>query len=139
MLAGAVRGVAAGSKDKSTQEYILTTARQVMDQSVGLITEAKNAVENPTQPNKQLRLAQVMHCHGYVQLYIIWLLQAAKAVSQALNAVVNCLPGTRDVDQAIKTIATASQALQSKEVCYYSLYSITSSHSVLLSLYYCYP
>ena len=59
MLAGAVRGVAAGSKDKSTQEYVLTTARQVMDQSVGLITEAKNAVENPNQPNKQMRLAQV--------------------------------------------------------------------------------
>jgi len=54
-----VRGVAAGSKDKSTQEYVLTTARQVMDQSVGLITEAKNAVENPNQPNKQMRLAQV--------------------------------------------------------------------------------
>ena len=61
VLAGAVRGVAAGSKDKSTQEYVLTTARQVMDQSVGLITEAKNAVENPNQPNKQMRLAQVLH------------------------------------------------------------------------------
>jgi len=71
VLAGAVRGVAAGSKDKSTQEYILTTARQVMDQSVGLITEAKNAVENPTQPNKQMRLAQVICCHGYPQLLII--------------------------------------------------------------------
>ena len=46
---------------------------------------------------------------------LLWL-QAAKAVSQALNAVVNCLPGTRDVDQAIKAIATASQSLQSKQV-----------------------
>ena len=55
-----MRGVAAGSRDKSTQEYVLTTARQVMDQSVGLITEAKNAVENPNQPNKQMRLAQVL-------------------------------------------------------------------------------
>jgi len=71
VLAGAVRGVAAGSKDKSTQEYILTTARQVMDQSVGLITEAKNAVENPTQPNKQMRLAQVMCYHGCVLLIIV--------------------------------------------------------------------
>ncbi len=43
---------------------------QVMDQSVALITEAKAAVEDPTAPNKQLRLAQ-----------------AAKAVSQALNQV----------------------------------------------------
>ncbi len=41
-----------------------------MDQSVALITEAKAAVEDPTAPNKQLRLAQ-----------------AAKAVSQALNQV----------------------------------------------------
>jgi len=59
VLAGAVRGVAAGSKDNLTQEYILTTARQVMDQSVGLIVEAKNALENPSQPNQQIRLAQV--------------------------------------------------------------------------------
>jgi len=56
------------------------------------------------------------------------LLQAAKAVSQALNAVVNCLPGTRDVDQAIKTIATASQALQSKEVCDTALVCLCISH-----------
>ena len=52
--------MAAGSKDKSTQEYVLMTACQVMDQSVGLITEAKNAIENPNQPNKQMRLAQVL-------------------------------------------------------------------------------
>lgn len=50
-------------------------------------------------------------------------LQAAKAVSQALNAVVNCLPGTRDVDQAIKAIATASQALQSKQVNHFCFIS----------------
>lgn len=43
-------------------------------------------------------------------------MQAAKAVSQALNQVVNCLPGQRDVDQAIKAIAEASQALQKKQV-----------------------
>lgn len=42
-----------------------------MDQSVGLIQEAKMAVEDPTAPNKQIRLAQ-----------------AAKAVSQALNQVI---------------------------------------------------
>lgn len=99
MLAGAVRGVAAGTKNPRTQEYILTTAQtvslitletayqcmtlpfhlpprppppplQVMDQSVSLIQEAKVAVEDPTAPNKQVRLAQ-----------------AAKAVSQALNQV----------------------------------------------------
>ena len=41
-----------------------------MDQSVRLIQEAKAAVEEPSAPNKQIRLAQ-----------------AAKAVSQALNQV----------------------------------------------------
>jgi len=70
-----------------------------MDQSVALISEAKAAVEDPTAPNKQLRLAQ-----------------AAKAVSQALNQVVNCLPGQIEFDQAIKAIAQASLALQSGKV-----------------------
>ena len=71
MLAGAVRGVAAGSKDKSTQKYILTTAQKLMDQTVALITEAKYAVENPTQPNMQMRLAQVMHCHAHAQILTV--------------------------------------------------------------------
>ena len=59
VLANAVRGVAAGTQDRDTQEYILQSSKQVMDQSVALIREAKNAVEAPNQPNKQLRLAQV--------------------------------------------------------------------------------
>ena len=42
--------------------------------------------------------------------------QAAKAVSQALNQVVNCLPGQRDVDHAIRVIAESSQALQKYQV-----------------------
>ena len=70
-----------------------------MDQSCALITEAKAAVEDPTAPNKQLRLAQ-----------------AAKAVSQALNQVVNCLPGQIEFEQALKAIAQASVALQSEKV-----------------------
>lgn len=59
VLSKAVRGVAAGTQDRDTQEYILQSSKQVMDQSVALIREAKNAVEAPNQPNKQLRLAQV--------------------------------------------------------------------------------
>jgi len=70
-----------------------------MDQSVALISKAKAAVEDPTAPNKQLRLAQ-----------------AAKAVSQALNQVVNCLPGQIEFDQAIKAIAQASLTLHSGKV-----------------------
>ena len=70
-----------------------------MDQSVALITEAKVAVQDPNTPNKQQRLAQ-----------------AAKAVSNALNQVVNCLPGQIEFNRAIKEIAEASQALQSEKV-----------------------
>ena len=70
-----------------------------MDQSVALISEAKAAVQDPNTPNKQHRLAQ-----------------AAKAVSQALNQVVNCLPGQIEFDHAIKAIAEASRKIQSGKV-----------------------
>ena len=70
-----------------------------MDQSVALISEAKAAIEDPSATNKQQRLAQ-----------------AAKAVSQALNQVVNCLPGQIEFDQAIKAIAESSRRLQSGKV-----------------------
>ena len=70
-----------------------------MDQSVALISEAKAAIEDPTAPNKQLRLAH-----------------AAKAVAQALNQVVNCMPEVIVFDQAIKSIAQSSLALQSGKV-----------------------
>ena len=70
-----------------------------MDQSVALISEAKAAIEDPNATNKQQRLAQ-----------------AAKAVSQALNQVVNCLPGQIEFDQAIKAIAESSRRLQSGKV-----------------------
>ena len=55
---------------------------------------AKKAIASPQNPENPSRLAQ-----------------AAKAVSQALNQVINCLPGQRDVDTAIKEIAAASVAL----------------------------
>lgn len=43
-------------------------------------------------------------------------LQVAKAVSQALNRSVNCLPGQRDVDNAIRTVGEASKKLLSNKV-----------------------
>ena len=45
--------------------------------------------------------------HGTRKINLVSL----KAVSQALNQVINCLPGQRDVDTAIKEIAAASVAL----------------------------
>nr|A0A3G2LGI8.1 RecName: Full=Talin [Oscarella pearsei]AYN71349.1 talin [Oscarella pearsei] len=94
VLSGSVRGVAAATDDRSAQEQIIVTAIQVMAHSRRLIEEAKKAIASPTNPENQSRLAQ-----------------AAKAVSQALNQVINCLPGQRDVDAAIKDIAAASVAL----------------------------
>lgn len=42
--------------------------------------------------------------------------QVAKAVSQALNRSVNCLPGQRDVDNAIRTVGEASKRLLADSV-----------------------
>ncbi|XP_065832029.1 talin-like [Oscarella lobularis] len=94
VLTGSVRGVAGATDDRSAQEQIVATAIQVMRHSRHLIDEAKKAIASPQNPENQSRLAQ-----------------AAKAVSQALNQVINCLPGQRDVDAAIKEIAAASVAL----------------------------
>ena len=105
ILTAAARGVAAFTKNPQTQEYIIVTALKVMDQSVALITEAKRIVQNPNTPNKQLRLAQ-----------------AAKDVSQALNHMVNCLPGVIEYENAIKAIAQASLALQDDKVSGYIVF-----------------
>lgn len=43
-------------------------------------------------------------------------IQVAKAVSQALNRCVSCLPGQRDVDNAIRTVGEASKKLLSDQV-----------------------
>lgn len=40
-------------------------------------------------------------------------LQSAKALSQALNEIVNCLPGQREMEEALRVI---NQAMQEAEV-----------------------
>ena len=96
VLTSAVRGVAATTSDRNLQDAIIDSAHDVMDKSANLIEEAKKAVNNPNNPDNQTRLAQV-----------------AKAVSLALNNCVNCLPGLRDVDSAIKNINAKSARLAS--------------------------
>lgn len=49
-------------------------------------------------------------------VFVCVCLQVAKAVSQALNRSVNCLPGQRDVDNAIRTVGEASKKLLSNKV-----------------------
>ncbi|XP_077996572.1 talin-1-like isoform X2 [Glandiceps talaboti] len=93
-LTKSVRGVAATSKDPNISELLIESARGVMDKSGLLMEEVKRALNNPNNPDNQQRLAQV-----------------AKAVSNALNNTVNCLPGQRDVDNAIKSVSEASKTL----------------------------
>ncbi|XP_076984209.1 talin-2 [Tamandua tetradactyla] len=93
-LAQAARGVAASTTDPSAAHAMLDSARDVMEGSAILIQEAKQALIAPGDAERQQRLAQV-----------------AKAVSHSLNSCVNCLPGQRDVDVALKSIGESSKKL----------------------------
>ncbi|XP_044190549.1 talin-1 isoform X3 [Thunnus albacares] len=93
-LASAARGVAATTDDSPARNATLDCAGAVMDKSANLIEETKRAIAKPGDAESQQRLAQV-----------------AKAVSQALNRCVNCLPGQRDVDNAIRAVGEASKTL----------------------------
>uniref|UniRef100_A0A452SRS1 Talin 1 n=1 Tax=Ursus americanus TaxID=9643 RepID=A0A452SRS1_URSAM len=98
-LAQAARGVAALTSDPAVQAIVLDTASDVLDKASSLIEEAKKAAGHPGDPESQQRLAQV-----------------AKAVTQALNRCVSCLPGQRDVDNALRAVGDASKRLLSDSV-----------------------
>ncbi|XP_029413514.1 talin-2 isoform X4 [Nannospalax galili] len=93
-LAQAARGVAASTSDPMAAHAMLDSARDVMEGSAMLIQEAKQALIAPGDAESQQRLAQV-----------------AKAVSHSLNNCVNCLPGQKDVDVALKSIGESSKKL----------------------------
>ncbi|XP_072463064.1 talin-1 isoform X1 [Notamacropus eugenii] len=95
-LAQAARGVAALTSEPAVQAAVLDTASDVLDKASSLIEEAKKAASRPGDPESQQRLAQV-----------------AKAVTQALNRCVSCLPGQRDVDNALRAVGDASKRLLS--------------------------
>ncbi|XP_006831638.1 PREDICTED: talin-2 [Chrysochloris asiatica] len=94
ILAQAARGVAASTSDPAAAHAMLDSARDVMEGSAMLIQEAKQALIAPGDADSQQRLAQV-----------------AKAVSHSLNNCVNCLPGQKDVDVALKSIGESSKKL----------------------------
>ncbi|XP_045080975.1 talin-2a isoform X2 [Coregonus clupeaformis] len=93
-LAQAARGVAASTTNPQAAAAMLDSARDVMEGSAMLIHEAKQALVSPGDAESQQRLAQV-----------------AKAVSHSLNNCVNCLPGQKDVDMALRNIGEASKKL----------------------------
>ncbi|WAR29544.1 TLN1-like protein, partial [Mya arenaria] len=98
VFVNAARGVAATSSDSQEQQLILESAREVIAQSNMLLEAARNAINNPNNPDNQQRLQQV-----------------AKSVSSSLDTCVNCLPGQRDVDLAIRHITETSQSLSSQK------------------------
>ncbi|XP_038850017.1 talin-2-like [Salvelinus namaycush] len=93
-LAQAARGVAASTTNPQAAASMLDSACDVMEGSAMLIHEAKQALVSPGDAESQQRLAQV-----------------AKAVSHSLNNCVNCLPGQKDVDMALRRIGEASKKL----------------------------
>ncbi|XP_077423466.1 talin-2 isoform X2 [Vanacampus margaritifer] len=93
-LAQAARGVAASTKEPQAAAAMLDSAQCVMEGSSMLIHEAHQALVHPGDAESQQRLAQV-----------------AKAVSHSLNNCVNCLPGQKDVDMALRSIGEASKKL----------------------------
>ncbi|XP_060579795.1 talin-1-like isoform X4 [Ruditapes philippinarum] len=97
VFVNAARGVAANSKDKQEQQLILDSAREIIARSNELLEAAREVIDNPNKPDNQQRLQQV-----------------AKAVSHSLDTCVNCLPGQRDVDIAIRQITETSQSLSSQ-------------------------
>lgn len=88
----AVRGVAATSAQPEQQHKIINSAKDVVDQAIVMVEEARSAATNPQDVANQQRLTQV-----------------ARDVSQALNKCAGCLPGQKDVDDAIQSINHSSQ------------------------------
>lgn len=97
-LTYAVRGVAATSSQPETQKKILMTADDVILKSLRLVKEARRALKNPDSAENEANLAAV-----------------AKDVSNSLNKCISCLPGQRDVDDAIKNIEDMTQVLGMNE------------------------
>ncbi|XP_066523115.1 talin-2 [Hoplias malabaricus] len=93
-LAQAARGVAACTVERQSAAAMLDSASHVMEGSAMLIHEAHQALVSPGDAESQQRLAQV-----------------AKAVSHSLNNCVNCLPGQKDVDMALRSIGESSKKL----------------------------
>lgn len=59
VFVNAARGVAANSNDRQEQELILESAREVIAKSNQLLEAARNAIDNPNNPDNQQKLQQV--------------------------------------------------------------------------------
>ena len=89
-----MRGVAATSgPDTNQQHKIIDGGKEVVEQAIVMVEEARTVINSHNrQPADAQRLAQV-----------------ARDVSQALTKCAGCLPGQKDVDEAIQSIHQSSQ------------------------------
>lgn len=94
----AVRGVAATSQDKNTQNRVIDQAQLVMAKSARLVLEAQRAMSNPSDPGKSQMLAI-----------------AGKDVSVALNNTMRCLPGQQEVEETISHINNLNSQISSNQ------------------------
>ena len=83
----AVRGVAATSRDKSTQLHVIEQAQLVMNKSALLVLEAQRGMSSPSDPNRMRRLSE-----------------ASKEVNEALGMTLSCLPGQQELESTITQI-----------------------------------
>lgn len=90
---GAVRAVVANTDVRETRQRMIFCTEELMNRSLGLIEEARRTLQEPSNA-ENLNL---------------W----AKRVTQSLDDSVSCLPGQRDVDDAISTISSATAVLDS--------------------------
>ena len=92
-FANAIRAiVACSSNNRPYQEKLIDAARLVLQQSVTLVHEACQALAQPAEASQ--RLAQI-----------------ARSIAQSLYECVNCLPGQKDIDEAIKRVSACASAL----------------------------
>ncbi|XP_035383856.1 talin-2-like isoform X2 [Electrophorus electricus] len=94
-LAQAVMGVAAATSDPAVASAMLDSGRDFMEGSAELFSKARQVLLSHGDTESQQKLAEV-----------------AKAVSHSLSMCVSCLPGQKDVDLALKSIAEATKKLQ---------------------------
>lgn len=72
-------------------------------------------------------LQQIIRITNGPSLSVVLLFQVAKAVSHSLNNCVNCLPGQKDVDMALRSIGEASKKLLVDMVS--PIYSLNSAYA----------
>ena len=89
-----MRGICACTDDRNDQNVVIDNAKDVLDEAQRMMEYSKVLLNNPDSADATKNLQE-----------------ANKAVSNAINNLLNSLPGQKDVDSAIKEIARSSVAI----------------------------